>query len=256
MPCSVPQPEQAGILRLKYGGIQGGKGVPAFEPLSDLCSLLLSAWEHKFPDADRPASTQPNLSAPKYWWSPWAEGVWETQLLASSPGDGAAGCSVLVSRASPRPNHTLQGASTQAFSLVFAGRAEKEALGREKPSGVFLAQDIPSENPGSPDPLGLSFPQQGELDVGSAAALRTLCVTTTVTPLLQGTASSQGLKGWEGPWAHKKQSGGRAGGEKMKIRTTFQRPISAGKYDSHQVNEKKKKKKEKQLKSPRKRMST
>ena len=26
----------------------------------------------------------------------------------------------------------------------------------------------------------------------------------------------------------------------MKIRTTFQRPISAGKYDSHQVNEKKK----------------
>ena len=65
-PCSAPQPEQAGILRLKYGGIQGGReGVPAFEPLSDPYSLLLSAWEHKFPDADRPARTQANLSAPK-----------------------------------------------------------------------------------------------------------------------------------------------------------------------------------------------
>ena len=37
------------------------EGVPAFEPLSDLYSLLLSAWEHKFPDADGPASTKPNL---------------------------------------------------------------------------------------------------------------------------------------------------------------------------------------------------
>ena len=34
----------------------------------------------------------------------------------------------------------------------------------------------------------------------------------------------------------------------MKIRTTFQRPISAGKYDSHQVNEKKKKKERKTVK--------
>ena len=98
----------------------------------------------------------------------------------------------------------------QAFRLVFAVRAEKEALGRQKPSGIFLAQDIPNDNPGSPDPVGLSFPQQSELGVESAAALWTLCVTTMVTSLLLGTESSQGLKGWEGPWAHKKQLGGRS----------------------------------------------
>ena len=53
----------------------------------------------------------------------------------------------------------------QAFRLVFAVRAEKEALGRQKPSAVFLGQDIPNDNPGSPDPVGLSFPQQSELGV-------------------------------------------------------------------------------------------
>ena len=60
----------------------------------------------------------------------------------------------------PRQDHTLQGTWMQAFRLVFAVRAEKEALGRQKPSGVILAQDIPNDNPGSPDPVGLSFPQQ------------------------------------------------------------------------------------------------
>ena len=131
-------PQQAGILRLKYGGIQGGReGVPAFEPLSDPYSLLLSAWEHKFLDADGPARTKPNLSAPKYWWSPWAEGVWKTQLLFSSPGDGDSECSFLVSWASPRQDHTLQGTLEQAFRLVPTVRAEKEALGRETPSGVL-----------------------------------------------------------------------------------------------------------------------
>ena len=127
----------------------------------------------------------------------------------------------------------------QAFRLVFAVRAAKEALGRQKPSAVFLGQDIPNDNPGSPDPVGLSFPQQSELGVESAATLWTLYITTMVTALLLGTESSQGLKGWEGPWAHKKQSGGRSRRGKKQIRTTFQSPISKGKYVSHHVNERK-----------------
>ena len=56
---------------------------------------------------------------------------------------------------------------------------------------------------------GSAFPSN-QLGVESAAALWTLCVTTMVTALLLGTESSQGLKGWEGPWAHKKQLGGRS----------------------------------------------
>ena len=46
----------------------------------------------------------------------------------------------------------------QTFSLVPAVRAERDALGRQKPSGVFLAQDTHSDNPGSPDTLGFGFP--------------------------------------------------------------------------------------------------
>ena len=77
----------------------------------------------------------------------------------------------------------------QAFRLVFAVRAEKEALGRQKPSGIFLAQDIPNDNPGSPDPVGLSFPQQS-VRRGKCCRLVDICVTTVVTPLLLGTDSS------------------------------------------------------------------
>ena len=61
-----------------------------------------------------------------------------------------------------------------AFRLIFTVRAEKEALGRQKPSGVILGQDIPNDNAGSPDPVGLSFPQQ--LGVGKCCLLvDTLC---------------------------------------------------------------------------------
>ena len=38
-------------------------------------------------------------------------------------------------------------------------KAQREALGRQKPSGIILAQDIPSDNRGSPDPLGSAFPR-------------------------------------------------------------------------------------------------
>ena len=40
-----------------------------------------------------------------------------------------------------------------------------------------------------------------------------------------------------GPTRDNQEEGAR--GEKMKIRTTFQRPISTGKYVSHHVNERK-----------------
>ena len=85
---------------------------------------------------------------------------------------------------------------------------------------------------------GSAFPSN-QLGVESAATLWTLYITTMVTALLLGTESSQGLKGWEGPWAHKKQSGGRSRRGKKQIRTTFQSPISKGKYVSHHVNERK-----------------
>ena len=62
---------------------------------------------------------------------------------------------------------------------------------------------------------GSAFPSN-QLGVGKCCRLVDICVTTVVTPLLLGTDSSQGWKGWEGPWAHKKQSGGRSKREEKK----------------------------------------
>ena len=237
------RPEQAGVPRLKYGGFREEGRVCQHLSPSQTCIPRSSAWEHKFPDADGPASTQPNLSAPQYWWSPQAEGVWKTQLLSSSPGDGDSECSFLVSRASPRQDHTLQGTSMQAFRLVFSVRAEKEALGRQKPLAVFLGQDIPNDNPGSPDPVGLSFPQQSVRRGKVLPPCGHLCnysghTTASGHWIFLRKARRAGKD--PGPTRNSQEEGARAG-RKKQIRTTFQRPISTDKYDSYQVNVKNRK---------------
>ena len=60
--------------------------------------------------------------------------------------DGDPECSFLVTKSFPRGNNSLQGASMQGLRLGTVVRTQREALGRQKPSGLFLAQNMPNDS--------------------------------------------------------------------------------------------------------------
>ena len=127
------------------------------------------------------------------------------------------------------------------------GRVRGEEIGRQNPSGDFLEQDIPMTTLEAPS----GFPSNQKWAWKRTATLWVIFVTTTVESASghwifikpEGHPRTLVLKNW---------SGGRRPENKMQIRITFQRPISAGRYASHHL----KKRKEENLQVPRKRLST
>lgn len=130
-------------------------------------------------------------------------------------------------------------------------RVREEELEGQKPSGDFLEQDIPMTTLEAQIPQGSGFSSNQKRTWRRTATLWMIFVTTTVKSASghwifikpEGHPRTLVLKNW---------SGGRRPENKMQIRMTFQRPISAGRYASHHL----KKRREENLQVPRKRMST